>query len=206
MTRVVLIRPGSTDYDAQNRIQGTLDIPLNLQGSEQAVQMADELRPLALNRIFSERGQSAEETAQVIGKKLGIRFRKLDKLHNVNQGLWQGLSVDEVKRKHPRVYRQWCESPATVCPPGGETIAEAYDRVVRVLKPILRRHRDQTIGLVVLEPLASLIRCYLLGQDPSQLGGAPQAERRWTIVEHGNGPPPNGSPISPNSRPLKEGE
>jgi broad specificity phosphatase PhoE len=201
MTRVVLIRPGSTDYDAQNRIQGTLDIPLNAQGAEEAAQMADGLRPLALNRIFSEPGQSAEETARVIGKTLGIRFRKLDKLHNVNQGLWQGLQVDEVKRKHPRVYRQWCESPATVCPPGGETVAEAYERVRRVLKPLLRRHRNEVIGLVVLDPLASVIRCYLQGQEPSRLWETPLSDGRWRVVEHANGPPPPSSASK-----LPEGE
>jgi broad specificity phosphatase PhoE len=193
MTRVVLIRPGSTDYDAQNRIQGTLDIPLNSHGSAEAAETAEGLRPLALHRIFSEGSQSAEETGRVISTHLGLRFRKLDKLHNVNQGLWQGLQVDEVKRKHPRVYRQWCEAPATVCPPGGETVAEAYDRVTRILKPLLRRHRDEVIGLVVHDPLASLIRSYLLGQGPAQPYSPSLGDARWTVIEHGNGPLPSDS-------------
>lgn len=30
MVQIVLIRPGSTDYDEQGRIQGTLDIPSTL--------------------------------------------------------------------------------------------------------------------------------------------------------------------------------
>jgi broad specificity phosphatase PhoE len=197
MTRVVLIRPGSTDYDAQNRIQGTLDIPLNAQGAEEAAEMAEGLRPLALNRIFSGCGQSAEETARVIGKKLGIRFRKLDKLQNLNQGLWQGLQVDEVKRKHPRVYRQWCESPTTVCPPGGETVAQAYERVARVLKPLLRRHRDTVIGLVLLDPLASVVRCYLLGQDPSHMWETPGTDGQWNVIELAPGPTQPQAPNSP---------
>jgi broad specificity phosphatase PhoE len=183
MTRIVLIRPGSTDYDMQNRIQGTLDIPLNAKGTEEAAQLAEQLNSLALQRIFSCRGQSSEETARVIGKRLGIRFRKLDKLANVNQGLWQGLQVEELKRKHPRVYRQWCESPTTVCPPGGETVADAYERVAQVLKPILKRHRDEVFGLVALDPLASVIRCYLSGQDPNQLWGSSASDDPWTVIE-----------------------
>ena len=35
MVQIVLIRPGSTDYDEQGRIQGTLDIPLNDQGADE---------------------------------------------------------------------------------------------------------------------------------------------------------------------------
>jgi broad specificity phosphatase PhoE len=167
----------------QNRIQGTLDIPLNAKGTEEADQFAERLRPLALQRVFSCRGQSAEETARVIGKKLGIRFRKLDKLENLNQGLWHGLHVEELKRKHPRVYRQWCESPTTVCPPGGETVADAYDRVVQVLKPLLKRHRDEVIGLVALDPLARVIRCYLSERDPAHLWDLPASADPWTVIE-----------------------
>jgi probable phosphoglycerate mutase len=196
MTRVVLIRPGSTDYDAQNRIQGTLDIPLNAQGAEEAARTAEDLRPLTLNRIFSGCGQSTEETGRLIAKKLGIRFRKLDKLHNLNHGLWQGLQVEEVKRKHPRVYRQWCESPTTVCPPGGETVAEAYERVTRVLKPLLKRHRDEMMGLVAPDPIARVVRCYLMGQDPSHLWESPETEARWSVIELTNGPtPPSASGV-----------
>ena len=32
MTQVVLIRPGATVYDEQNRVQGVLDVPLSDRG------------------------------------------------------------------------------------------------------------------------------------------------------------------------------
>src|SRR5881628_3827291 len=99
MTRVVLIRPGSTDYDEQDRIQGTLDIPLNVRGPAEAAHTAEGLRAVALNRIFSCPSASSNDTALIIGKTLGVRVRKLDKLHNLNHGLWQGLQVEEVRRK-----------------------------------------------------------------------------------------------------------
>ena len=44
MLSVILIRPGSTDYDEQGRIQGTLDVPLNEQGGVEVARVADELR------------------------------------------------------------------------------------------------------------------------------------------------------------------
>ena len=191
MTRVVLIRPGSTDYEAQNRIQGTLDIPLNAQGQEEAVETAESLRGLSLSRVFSCSNDSACETARVISKTLGVRYRKLDKLHNLNQGLWQGLLVEEVRRKHPRVYRQWCDEPTTVCPPEGETVLDAFDRVARVLKPLLRRHADQTIGLVIPEPLANVARCYLMGRDPSEVWKVEGSVGSWQVVEIGDGSGPS---------------
>ncbi len=194
MTRVVLIRPGSTDYDEQDRIQGTLDIPLNTRGMEEASQAAESLRGVSLNRIFSGAGASAGETARVIGKKLGIRCRKLDKLQNVNQGLWQGLQVDELRRKHPKVFRQWLEEPTTVCPPSGETLQDAYDRASRVLKPLLKRHQEEVIGLVVAEPLASVVRCYLMGLDLSRVWETRESDGRWQVIETGSASVVPGSP------------
>ncbi len=195
MTRVVLIRPGATDYDEQNRIQGTLDIPLNDHGAEQASQTANGLRQFELNRLYACSGVAASETARVIGKTLGVRVRKLDKLQNLNQGLWQGLQVEEVRRKHPKVYRQWCESPTTVCPPSGETITDAHQRAVRVLKPLLKRHREEVIGLVVPEPLASVIRCYLMKVELGRVWENSSGDGPFQVIEVAEESAPKASPV-----------
>ena len=42
----------------------------------------------------------------------------------MNHGLWQGMIIDEVKRKQPKVYKQWQEHPENVCPPEGEMLAQ----------------------------------------------------------------------------------
>jgi broad specificity phosphatase PhoE len=183
MTRVVVIRPGATDYDEQGRIQGMLNVTLNAHGVEQAARIAEELRDIGIHTLYCGTGESPAATAELIGKALGVRVRKLDKLHNVNHGLWQGLQVEEVRHKHPKVYRQWCESPMTVCPPGGETIAAAFERVRRVLRPIIKRHADEVIGIVVPEPVASLVRCYIAQQDPARIWELRESDRPWQSVD-----------------------
>ena len=45
MLQIVLIRPGSTDYDRQERIQGTLDIPLDKQGTAELTQHPGQRTP-----------------------------------------------------------------------------------------------------------------------------------------------------------------
>lgn len=183
MLTVILIRPGSTDFDEQGRIQGTLDVPLNEQGSAEVVRLAGELRERStekssLETIYHSAGSSAQQTAELLATALAIKSKKLDNLQNLNHGLWQGMRVEEVKRKHPKVYRQWQEQPDSVCPPEGETLDTARSRVQGVLRKLLRKHRDGTIGLVVPEPLARLVRCQL---NHSELGNL------WTAgEEHGS--------------------
>ena len=53
----------------------------------------------------------------------------------------------------------------TICPPQGETVEDAMERVKAALKPLFRRHQEEAFGLVVGEPLARLVSCYLR-RDP----------------------------------------
>ena len=73
-------------------------------------------------------------------------------------GLWQGMLVDEVRHKQPKVYKQWQEHPESVGPPEGEIIPEATERVKEALEKLARKHRGETIVLVAPEPLASVVR------------------------------------------------
>ena len=128
MSQIVLIRPCSTDYDEQGRIQGTLDIPLNAQGSAGAQQLVEQLRPLNISLIYSSPCQSAWQTASAIGEALDVKVKKVDSWQNVDHGLWQGMLVDDIRRKHPKVFRQWQEQPENICPPEGETLGDALQR------------------------------------------------------------------------------
>ncbi len=129
MVQIVLIRPGSTDYDQQGRIQGTLDIPLCDQGIDQVRQLVDSIRSLGITTIYRGPCQSAEQTAEVLGTALDVKVKEIDGLRNIDLGLWQGMLVDDVKRKQPKVFRQWREQPETICPPEGEMLSDAQARV-----------------------------------------------------------------------------
>src|SRR6185312_9916482 len=146
MTQVVLIRSGATAYDEQNRLQGVLDIPLSERGRAEVAQLAERLaEPLAgveLAALYCGPSQSVVRTAEAVGEAFGLRPKKIDDLRNLDQGLWQGLQLDEIKRRNNRVFRQWIDDPHTVCPPQGEAI-------------------DRVVG----EPIAQLIACYLR-RDP----------------------------------------
>ena len=165
MSKVVLIRPGATIYDEQNRVQGVLDIPLSERGRSEVVRMAQRLsgslNGSPLTALYCGPCENVIRTAEIVGKTLGIRPKRIDEFRNLDQGLWQGLQIDEIKRRNTKLFRQWIDDPETICPPQGETMENAMDRIKSAFKPLLRRHQDQAIGLVVGEPLARMIACYL---------------------------------------------
>lgn len=173
MTQVVLIRAGATVYDEQNRVQGVLDIPLSDRGRAEVAQLAATLpatlNDIVLTALYCGPGESVVRTAEAVGKALGLRPKRIDDLRNIDHGLWQGLHVDEIKRRNLRVFRQWLDDPFTVCPPHGETVENALERIKAALKPLIRRHQDEAIGLVVNEPLAQLVACFLRRETRIQL-------------------------------------
>jgi broad specificity phosphatase PhoE len=183
MLQLVLIRPGSTDYDLQQRIQGTLDMPLNEQGLVEARRIAEQLRDKELEVIYSPSSQPAEQTAKTIAEGLDIKARKLVRLQNLNQGLWQGMLIEDVRHKQPKVYRQWQEQPENVCPPQGEMLGEADERVHAAMAKLVKRHKEGVVGLVVPEPLLSLVRRFVTHAELGDLWTANEGRGFWEILQ-----------------------
>jgi broad specificity phosphatase PhoE len=183
MVKIILIRPGSTDFDQQRRIQGTLDVPLNEEGNAEVARLIEALRPMGLEALYAPGCQPALATAKAIAAALGLRLRKLERMQNLDHGLWQGMLIDEVRLRQPKVYRQWQEIPQCICPPGGEMLDHAAGRVRAAMSKLLKRHKDGVIGLVIPEPLASLVRCLLNHAELGDLWKATSEHGRWEVIE-----------------------
>ncbi len=187
MLTILLIRSGTTEFDAQGRIQGTLDVPLCEDGRRQAEATALELaaRPAPIDALYAGPCLSAQQTAEIVGERLDLKHKTLKKLHNLDQGLWQGLLFEDVKSKQPKVYRQWHDRPDTVCPPGGETVQEATERLKESLGKLTKKHKGGTIALVLAQPLAGVMRSLLHHDQPPCLCTSAPATTKplWEPIE-----------------------
>jgi broad specificity phosphatase PhoE len=183
MLQLVLIRPGSTDYDVQERILGSLDIPLNERGLAEAAATVEQLRDKGMEVIFSPVSQPSLQTAEIIAKALQIKLKKVERLENLNQGLWQGMLVEDVRHKQPKVYRQWQEQPENVCPPEGEMLSQADERVRNAIVKLLKRRKEGVIGLVLPEPLLSLARRFITHGVLGDLWKAPNGHGRVEVLD-----------------------
>ncbi len=119
-------------------------------------------------------------SAERIGERNFCKQKTLDCLRNLNHGLWQGKLVSEVRRLQPKVYRQFQEHPADVCPPEGETVLAALERVKSLIAKLKKRHDGGRIGLLVPQPMASIVRHALVG---SSLGNLWESELDFGTYE-----------------------
>ena len=162
MCQILLVRPGQTDFDCQDRVQGSLDLPLNHSGQQEVADLAGSLKDQSIDLILSGPSSPSLATAQVLAESLDLPHKSCEGLKNVSQGLWEGLEIVEVKRKFPSVYKHWKESPGEVSIPNAEPTSEAKKRIEKVLKKYEKK--KLMILIVAAEPLASLIACIVEGR------------------------------------------
>lgn len=163
-----VVRPGETEFDGQSRIQGSLDLPLTDVGQQQVQKIIEVLKNETFDVIYTSPTEPAATTAQMIGETLGVPVKVVEGLANLHLGLWQGMCLCDIRRKHPRVYRQWEDQPESVCAPDGEECDEALVRVEQSLKRPLKR--DESFVVVAPEPIATLV-CSVLRGEPARLAG-----------------------------------
>jgi broad specificity phosphatase PhoE len=180
---MLLVRACSTDFDEQGRIKGTLDIPLNEAGHGQLARLIGELHEFDIVSLYCSPSQSARQTAEALASDHGIKLKTLDDLQNLDHGLWQGKLIDEVRVSQPKVFRQLQDHPETVCPPQGEPVGAALDRVRSAVAKLVRKHKKGMVALVVPEPLASLLQATLAQGEVGDLWKAECECGGWQVFD-----------------------
>lgn len=182
--KIVLLRPGATDFDIQGRIRGTLDIPLNAEGASQVARAVEELREVPIECVYTGPSQSDLETAEALARSKRLRARRCEQFRNLDHGLWHGKRVEELRQQQPKFYRLIQDDPDQLFPPGGEPLEAARQRVRRGLARLRRRHRHGgTIAIVVSEPLASLVACELRSDAVGDLWKAECGVAGWDVID-----------------------
>jgi broad specificity phosphatase PhoE len=160
MTTVYVLQTGQTAWESEARVESATGSPLTDAGSHMVQDAARELVDHDIRAVYAcTRGEAERQTAELAAKELQARIRANEDLHELDYGLWQGLTFEEIKRRQPRAYRQWMKAPGSFRPPEGETLAEASERLRSALKNITRKHRGGAALLVLRPTLVALLKC-----------------------------------------------
>jgi|SRR3989344_5092672 len=146
--RIYLVRHGETDWNLEMRIQGQIDVPLNVSGINQAKECALFFRQNSFDYVYSSRLKRAIETAEIITSgKLSIR--KYQAFNERSFGTWETFLWSEIHQKNPDLREQWKLLGRQYHPPEGESILEMTTRVTRKFREIIDRHLINDSLLIV---------------------------------------------------------
>ena len=161
MSRIYAIQTGQTVWDAESRLRSPAGAPLTDQGAMSVQDAARELTGREIKAVYAcTLCEGQRQTAELVAKALGVKVHEKRELHELDYGLWQGLTTDEIKRRQPKAFRQWTKAPASTRPPGGETLSEAQNRLRSVLKGIIKRTKKGSPLLVLGPVLMGLLKCF----------------------------------------------
>ena len=148
MTQLCLIRHGQTDWNLEGRYQGQSDVPLNQTGLAQAQSLARQLKGQAFAAIYASDLMRARQTAEPVAKILDITIQFETRLREIDQGEWEGVLVDDIKARYAELWSQRTVDPASIRPPGGETVGEVAERVYAALDDIARLFPTERVLIV----------------------------------------------------------
>jgi broad specificity phosphatase PhoE len=165
MTQIILVRHGQTPWNKDKIFRGSMDIPLNEQGREEARLAGEWLKGETIHAAYCSPLSRARDTGEAIAAHHGLKVLDLPGLSDLCYGAWEGMPLTEVKVKYAELYRQWETAPQTVRFPGGETLDELRDRAMAAVMQAVARHPGQTVLLAAHRAVNKALICACIGLD-----------------------------------------
>ena len=147
-TQVIIVRHGETEWNIANIRQGHLDSPLTEDGVAQAKALAQRLMRERFSALYSSDLGRAMQTARIIADVTGHEIVSDPRLRERHLGIFQGLSSDEIKEKHPEEYKLHRSLGPDYVIPSGESARQQVARNLAYLNEIAAKHLGETIVVI----------------------------------------------------------
>jgi alpha-ribazole phosphatase len=174
--KLYLIRHGESAAAYDGRYYGQKGLPLSERGREQMAFLAERLSPMRPQRVYSSDLARAKESAEVLASRWGLSPIIRPEFREVNMGLWEGLSYEEISQRYPKEAAKWAKGASAFRFPEGESLNDLKARVLPAHQKMLGENPDDAIlalighggsnRVILCQALGiPLTRLWRLGQD-----------------------------------------
>lgn len=187
-TRICIVRHGETDWNAEKRLQGHIDIPLNATGHSQASAAAQGLSVHRFSAIYSSDLGRARQTAEAAAIRFGLPVTPEVGLRERHYGCLQGLTLDEARLRHPEAHAYYRARDVHYDYSGGESLTAFALRVTATIERLAADHPGETVLLVAHGGVLDIIYRRAAGRDlvsPRDFD-VPNAALNWINVGGGD--------------------
>lgn len=156
-----LVRHGQTKSNSEGRYLGNFEDELSQQGIDEINKVREFTKNVNFDVVFSSEKKRAIDTAKILfDREATIDFR----LNERNFGIFENKTYSEICSAFPMQRKAWEADWINYKIPEGESVKEAYARVVDFMK-LLEKENYENCLVVTHGGIIRLIYCYLLGQD-----------------------------------------
>jgi len=180
-TKLILIRHGETEWSYQKRYCGLTDIDLNEIGRRQARKLLKRLSREKIHKVYSSDMKRTLQFAKMVFKDTPVE--QLLHLREINFGIFEGLTYQDVMAKYPQVYRKWLENPLDIIIPQGESLNSLAGRVRKALRRILSQDSNKTVAVFTHGGPIRVILCDILKVDLKEIWQIEQELASISMIE-----------------------
>ncbi len=174
-----MVRHGESTWNATGLYQGQSDVPLSPTGVLQASSLAERLTGQHFAAVYSSDLTRARRTAELVTERLeGMPPVRLNHdLREIDVGLLSGMSLEEIGSKYGEYLSALQANPWDTRRPGGESMADLYQRSSKAILNLAAQHLGERI---LLFTHGGVVRVAV----GLALGGVPQ--NAWTRLSVAN--------------------
>ncbi|HEY0545340.1 MAG TPA: histidine phosphatase family protein [Pyrinomonadaceae bacterium] len=162
-TRLLLIRHGQSEGNAEGRFGGHTATPLSERGRREADATARALAPEKFNAIYSSDLPRAVATATPLAQLTGLEVLSTEAFRERSVGVMEGLSFEEAAAQHPEQYAALLRRDFEHVILGGESYRQMLDRASRELDRIIAAHKGGRVAIFTHTGTICILTLHLMG-------------------------------------------
>ena len=178
-TRLYLVRHGELVSSKEWRYVGQMDVELNETGKKQIQNLSSRLSSEQIEMIFSSDLTRTIESAEIIGNKLEIINEPISELREINLGVWEGLTLEEIEESFPENLVKRSEDIKDFRIINGESFSDVKKRVIPKLKNIIEGNVGKRILVIAHGGVNRIIIADALGLD---INNIPRLEQNYACL------------------------
>ena len=178
-TRLYLVRHGELVTSKEWRYVGQMDVELNETGKKQIQNLSGRLSSEQIEMIFSSDLTRTIESAEIIGNKLEIINEPISELREINLGVWEGLTLEEIEESFPEDLVKRSEDIKDFRIINGESFSDVKKRVIPKLKDIIEGNVSKRILVIAHGGVNRIIIADALDLD---INNIPRLEQNYACL------------------------
>ena len=162
-TEIILIRHGETEWNSQQRMQGHSNSDLSSVGQAQIQALGQWMKNVPFDHIYSSDSLRAKQTAEAITQFSGHELKIDQRLREKNLGVFEGLTSEEARERHPEVFRLFKTAGSKYVIDEGESTQQLQDRALEIVDEIRIKHPEEHVLLVTHGGFIRVVMKHSLG-------------------------------------------
>ncbi len=184
-TTLLVVRHGETVWNVERRFQGQCDSSLTETGLAQAMALGQRLSTSRFNELIASDLGRALDTAKIIAEHTGHTVQQDQRLRERNYGLLEGLTLPEIKDRHPDVLASLYTGDPDYVIPTGESLHQHFRRNIDFIEAFLAEKAGTVATLVVHGGVLESIFRYVVGLSANHPRCIMANNASLSMISHG---------------------